>query len=48
MVKQTIKSAAKDQRLENVILPSLPRNIASVPKPQKFTVIQNQLPCFGN
>ena len=48
MVKETIESAANDQRLENPILPSLPRNIASVPKPEKSTVIQNQLSRFGN
>ena len=48
MVKETIESAANDQRLENPILPSLPRNIASVPKPEKSKVIQNQLSRFGN
>ena len=48
MLKETIESAANDQRLENPILPSLPRNIASVPKPEKSTVIQNQLSRFGN
>ena len=48
MLKETIESVAKDQRLENPILPSLPRNIASVPKPEKSTVIQNQLSRFGN
>ena len=48
MVKETIESAANGQRLENPILPSLPRNIASVPKPEKSTVIQNQLSRFGN
>ena len=48
IVKETIESAANDQCLENPILPSLPRNIASVPKPEKFTVIQNQLSRFGN
>ena len=48
MVKETIESATNDQRLENPILPSLPRNIASVPKPEKSTVIQNQLSRFGN
>ena len=42
MVKETIESAANDQRLENPILPSFPRNIASLPKPKKSTVIQNQ------
>ena len=41
MVKETIESAANDQCLENPILPSLPKNIASVPKPEKSTVIQN-------
>ena len=34
MVKETTESAAHDQRLENPILPSLPRNIASLPKPE--------------
>ena len=48
MVKETIESAANDQRLENPILLFLPRNIASVSKPEKSTVIQNQLPRFGN
>ena len=48
MVNETIESAANDQRLENPILTSFPRIIASVPKPEKFTVIQNQLPRFGN
>ena len=48
MLKETIESAANDQCLENPILPSLPRYIASVPKPKKSTVIQNQLSRFGN
>ena len=43
IVKETIESAANHQRLENPILSCLPRNIASVPKPEKSTVIQNQL-----
>ena len=48
MVKETIESAANDQRLENPILPSLPRNIASVPKLEKTVVIPNQLSRFEN
>ena len=48
MVKETIESAANDQRLENSILPSLSRNIASIPKPEKSTVVQNQLSRFRN
>ena len=48
MVKETTESAANDQRLENTILPSLPRNTASVPKPETSTVIQNKLSRFGN
>ena len=48
IVKETIESVANDQRLENPILPSLPRNFASAPKPEKSTVIQNQLSRFGN
>ena len=47
MLKETIESAANDQCLENPILPSLPTNIASVPKPGKSMVIQNQLARFG-
>ena len=48
MVIETIESTANDQRLENPILPSLARNIATGPKPENSTVIQNQLSRFGN
>ena len=50
MIKETetIESTVNDQHLENPILPSLPKNIASVEKPEKSTVIQNQLSRFGN
>ena len=48
MVKETLESATHYQRLENPILPPLPGNIASVPKPGKSTVIQHQLSRFGN
>ena len=30
------------------LVPDLPKNIASIPKPDKTVVIENQRSCFGN
>ena len=47
MVKKTIKSAAKNENFNDLVIPKLPKNIAGVPKPDKAFVIENQKSRFG-
>ena len=47
MVKETIKSAAKNENFDNLVIPKLLKNIAGVPKPDKAFVIENQKSRFG-
>ena len=37
-----IKSAAINEKFDNLVIPKLPKNIAGVPKPDKTFVIENQ------
>lgn len=47
MVKETIESAGKSNLLEKPLIPTIPKNIASTPKPNKKDVIENQISRFG-
>ena len=47
MVKETIECVKKKERPEKPLLPDLPKNTASIPKPNKTVVIENQRSCFG-
>ena len=42
MVKETIKSAAKHQIFDDLVIPKMPKSIAGVPKPDRAFVIENQ------
>ena len=48
MVKETADCVQKKERPEKPIVPDLPKNIASIPKPDKTAVIENQRLRFGN
>ena len=47
MIKETIECASKNECLERPVFTNLPKNIASVPKPEKSLIIQNQISRFG-
>ena len=47
-VKETADCVQKKERPEKPIVPDLPKNIASIPKPDKTAVIENQRLRFGN
>ena len=47
MVKETIESAAKNEKFDDLVIPKLPKYIAGVPKPDKTFVIENQKSIFG-
>jgi len=47
MVKETLECASKNEIFEKPVLPNLPKNIASIPKPEKSLIIQNQISRFG-
>ena len=47
MVKETIECVKKKERPEKPLLPDLPKNTASIPKPDKTVVIENQRSRFG-
>ena len=47
MIKETIECASKNECLERPVITNLPKNIASVPKPEKSLFIQNQISRFG-
>ena len=48
MVKETVESALKKEILTKPTIPNLPANIASVQRPNKLEVINNQISRFGN
>ena len=48
MVKETVECVKKKQRPEKPLVPDLPKNIASIPKPDKTVAIENQRSRFGN
>ena len=48
MVKETVEHVKKQERLEKPLVPDLPKNIASILKPDKTVVIKNQRSGFGN
>ena len=48
MVKETAECVKKKERLKKPLVPDLTKNIASIPKPDKTIVIENQLSRFGN
>ena len=48
MVKETVECVKKKGHPEKPLVPDLPKNIASIPKPDKTVVIENQRSCFGN
>ena len=47
MAKETIKSPAKNEKFDNLVIPKLLKNTAGVPKPDKAFVIENQKSRFG-
>ena len=47
MIKETIECASKNGCLERPVITNLPKNIASVPTPEKSLIIQNQISRFG-
>ena len=47
MIKETIERASKNECLERLVITNLPKNIASVPKPEKSLIIQNRISRFG-
>ena len=47
MAKETIKSAAKNEKFNDLVIPKLPKNIAGLPNPDKAFVIENQKSRFG-
>ena len=47
IVKETIKSAGKNEMFDDLVIPKLPKNIAEVPKPDKAFVIEKQKSRFG-
>ena len=48
MVKENVEYVKKKEHLEKPLIPYLPKNIASILKPDKTVVIKNQRSCFGN
>ena len=46
MIKETIECASKNECLETLVIINLPKNIASVSKPEKSLIIQNQISRF--
>ena len=48
MVKETVECVKKKERPEKLPVPDLPKNIASIPKPDKTVVIENQRSRFRN
>ena len=48
IVKETIECIKKKELPEKPLLPDLPKNTASIPKPNKTVVIENQCSRFGN
>ena len=48
MVRETVQLAREKKTLPLSVLPKLPKNIASTPKPDKKEVIRNQKSRFGN
>ena len=48
MVKEIVECVKKKQCPEKPLVPDLPKNIASIPKPDKTVVIENQRSRFGN
>ena len=48
MVKETVECVKKKERPENPLVPDLPKNIGSIPKPDKTVVIENQRSRLGN
>ena len=48
MVKENIEYVKKKEHLEKPLIPDLPKNIASILKPDKTVVIKNQRSRFGN
>ena len=48
MMKETMESAAKEKKFDDLVIPELPKNVAGVPKPDfKAFVIENQKSRFG-
>ena len=47
MVKETVKFATEKKYPVKPNIPNLPKNIASITKPNKVDVIKNQLSRFG-
>ena len=47
IVKETIECASKSECLERPVIPNLPKNIASTPKPEKTVIINSQISRFG-
>ena len=48
MVKETVECVKKKEHLGKLLVPDLTKNIASIPKPDKTVVIENQRSHFGN
>ena len=48
MVKESVECVTKKERPKKPFVPDLPKNIASIPKPDKTVVIENQRSYFGN
>ena len=48
MVKETLECVKNKERPEKPLVPDLPKNIASISKPDKTVVIENQRSRFGN
>ena len=46
MVNETVNVVAEETSIESPVIPTLPNNIASTPKPNKADVIKNQLSRF--
>ena len=44
---ETIKSVAKNEKFDNLVIPKLPKNIAGVPKADKAFAIENQKSRFA-
>ena len=47
MVKETIESAGKNEKFDDLVIPKLPKNIPGVPKPDKASAIEDQKSRFG-
>ena len=47
MVKETIESAAKNEKSDDLVIPKLPKNIPGIPKPDKASAIEDLKSRFG-